>query len=200
MSVFPAPRNRNWCFTSFGKAPQFDDETAAEVGVTYMVYQKEKCPKTDREHYQGYIELNTPRTMRSVKYLLDDKTIHLEPRRGTQAQAIKYCKKLDTQLESPVEWGEPKQQGKRSDIDAIYQDIQEGSTLREVLDNHGGNALRIIHAVERAAMIFHGFCAIDEHIKLHRRIEQACEDGDTELLLTLAGPLTEVEARLKNRS
>jgi len=44
-------------------------------------------------HLQGYVEFGDCLTMGQAKKRLGDPRFHLEPRRGTQEQAVEYCKK-----------------------------------------------------------------------------------------------------------
>lgn len=156
-------RNRNWCFTSFIKPePNYDK-------IQYMVYQKEIGEETQREHYQGYVEFRDKCSIKQIKQLFNNNSLHVEPRRGTQQQAINYCKKKNTQIESPVEYGEPKKPGKRTDLDDILNDVNDGCTMEEILNNHGGNALRIINCVEKAMKVKHKLYALDDYIKLQRK-------------------------------
>lgn len=169
-------RIRNWVFTSFIK-PEPDT-----CHVQYMVYQKEVGKETQREHYQGYVEFNDKYSMRSIKGIFANSSLHLEPRRGTQEQAIAYCKKADTRIEDPVEFGTPKKQGKRSDIAEIMEDIQDGQTMKEILCDHKGNALRMIHCIDKALRVQHGLYAMDDYILLQRkgskkdRLDEKIED------------------------
>lgn len=159
-------KSRNWCFTYFGEMEDLDQ---IKDSATYLIYQLEKAPETERLHYQGYVEFKECLRMGEVKKRFGLNNIHLEPRRGTQKQAIDYCSKTDSKIKGPWIFGKPKNQGHRSDIDEIYEDIRNEMTLNEILNNHGGNALRIIHAVERAMYVHHGFSSIDNWIKLKRK-------------------------------
>lgn len=104
---------RNWCFTAF---------TEPHVPVThkhfrYAIFQKERCPETKREHYQGYIEFSQGIKLQPLKLAFEDDTVHFEGRRGTREQARAYCMKADTQLEAPKEFGEWTQnRGARVDL------------------------------------------------------------------------------------
>lgn len=113
--------SRNYCFTSF-KVPEPD-----MTKVTYMIYGEEKCPETGRLHYQGYVEFNKVQRMTGAKTIFGDDTLHLEKRRGTQEQAIEYCKK-DLVF---TEFGEPTKQGRRTDLKKI---IDENKTIEDVMD------------------------------------------------------------------
>lgn len=154
---------RNWMFTAFN-----NPVIGVDACIGYYIYQKEKAPTTGKEHWQGYIEFNKKMTMRAVKMLFGDFKLHLEMRKGTQEQAINYCSKLETRMEEPVKFGVAKKCGKRSDIDEIMTDIQEGATMREILYTHRGNALRMIHCIERAMHVEHRLSMLDHYIELNR--------------------------------
>lgn len=86
---------RNYCFTSF---KEITKDTYKNENVSYICFQQEKCPTTGKIHWQGYLELKNPSDLKNVKNIFKDSTIHLEPRRGSQKQAIDYCKKNDSKL------------------------------------------------------------------------------------------------------
>ena len=73
--------------------------------------------------------------MGKVKKLFDINFIHLEIRRGTQQQARDYCQKHDTRVDGPWEYGTPHKAGKRNDIEEMYDDIEEGFTLKKFYTN-----------------------------------------------------------------
>lgn len=167
-------RIRNYCFTSY-TVPKPDLSK-----IQYMVYQKEKCPETGREHYQGYVEFPDKHKLGGVKDIFNDRTLHLEGRRGTQKQAIDYCQKEKSRLEKPFIYGTPKNQGHRSDMDEIWDDIDEGLTMKEILANQKGNAVRMIHCIEKAMKVRHDLCPLDDYIKLKAK---AKHDKFDELIL-----------------
>lgn len=77
--------------------------------LRYFVAQLEVCPSTQKKHWQGYLEVTKKMRFSMVKKLLEEPTAHLEPRWGTQAQAIEYCTKMDTRAEpyQKIEIGQP---------------------------------------------------------------------------------------------
>lgn len=86
-------RLRNWCFT----LNNYNDEdiehiATCEKWTSYLVYGKE-VGESGTPHLQGYVEFDSAMTLKTVKKLFNNDRIHLEARRGTQAQAIDYCKK-----------------------------------------------------------------------------------------------------------
>lgn len=111
-----------WCFTSFRSVGWGDLPSRC----VYLVYQLEKCPKTDRVHWQGYVEMDAKVRMGTVKQALDDPKIHLEIRRGQPSQASAYCKKDDSRIAGPWEFGScPNDVGQRHDL------IQAAAIVRE---------------------------------------------------------------------
>ncbi len=94
-------RFRNWCFTDFGKVKP--EEWFNMEEVVYMVYQKEKCDKTDKLHYQGFVRFKNARTFSAVKKKHPE-GVHWESSRNMGA-SINYCKKEETRVEGPFEFG-----------------------------------------------------------------------------------------------
>jgi len=110
-------RCRNWCFT-------LNNPTNADIGfwqdlddwvykdsVKYVVLQEEEGENGTR-HLQGYIELTKQLRMSRMRTLFG-RRYHWEVRRGSQAQAIAYSKKLDTRVDGGlvIEWGNAKRGG-----------------------------------------------------------------------------------------
>jgi len=121
--------NRSYCFTAYSK-PVWNNDN-----IRYMVYQKEMCPETKREHFQGYIELFKPQKLSWLKKLCNE--VHWEPRRGTREQARAYCMKEESRLEPPVESGKwIKGQGERSDLSVVADSILSGISVKEVAYEH----------------------------------------------------------------
>jgi len=108
---------------------------AFDGAVRYIVFQKERAA-TGHVHYQGYVEFKKAHRLNGVRRLVS-RNAHFEPRRGTPAEAIAYCKKEDTRLEGPWEFGEAsKGQGQRSDIIAFRDAIKEGKRRRELYEEN----------------------------------------------------------------
>lgn len=131
---------RNYCFTTFlGQ----EEEVMIMKGLKdlkYMIYGIEVCPKTAQVHFQGYLELKKPMRIAALKKL-GVKTTHFEKRRGSQEQAITYCKKDGKFQETGTLTTE---QGKRSDLSAIKGLLDEGKPLAEVaqMKEHFGTFLK----------------------------------------------------------
>lgn len=89
-------QSTSWLFTAYDPEPWAFEPLKY---VKYYVAQHEMCPKTERLHLQGYIELEKRKTLGGLKKLLNSKTTHFEKRRGSQLQAIQYCTKPDTRVD-----------------------------------------------------------------------------------------------------
>lgn len=118
---------RNYCFTSFTGDTKWD----VVEGYRYLIVGKETCPTTGKTHYQCYIELNAPQRVAYLKKLFNDKTIHVEARKGTRDQARDYCKKENNFQEFGT-WN-PKGQGCRTDLIAITNKLKEGAKLTDIM-------------------------------------------------------------------
>lgn len=129
-------RYRNWCFTLYSDPSDVDFDDVRTL--RYCVYQHELCPKTGQDHWQGYMEFGTPKRMKAVKEILQDRSAHLEARRGTREQARAYCMKLDTRFpgEEPYEFGDfGTKQGQREDLNLARLLIQESPSWSSILQN-----------------------------------------------------------------
>lgn len=146
---------RNWCFTSY-RPETFHGAYSAPEGVRYMVYQHERCPTSGKIHVQGYVELTNSQRLTGVQKLLGDDTIHLETRKGTQEQARAYCMKPETRIAGPWEFGtfSKKSQGKRNDWITIKEEIKEGATYLDLLENHTSAVARYPNAVSKLCSSF----------------------------------------------
>lgn len=88
MGTVPDFKSRCWCITLWS----LDDVHRFEsLETTILVVGKETAPQTGREHYHVYVRFASPRSFHALHHQFPN--AHLEPRRGTEAQAIEYCKK-----------------------------------------------------------------------------------------------------------
>lgn len=118
-------RSRSFCFTL-----HTDDskELKFPENVRYAIYQYELAPSTGKLHAQGYMQLHTPLGIKAASKILPG--AHLEIAKGSLEDNIKYCTKVESRLpdSSPFTYGQPLQQGQRTDLKKIYDLIKEGTT------------------------------------------------------------------------
>ncbi len=133
------PKNRDWMFTDFKprhwlKLPE---------GVTYLIWQMEKCPTTGRVHHQCYVELaKQQRLTYLVKHV--SCSANFEKRLGTPEQARLYCSSKTWKgkdkgwIAGPWELGKHrvfrKGQGLRTDLANFRDAIWKGKRKSELLD------------------------------------------------------------------
>ncbi len=135
-----ASRARAYCFT-WNNPPDTCDATCQswfDEGIaSYCCYQAE-VGESGTPHLQGYIEFENARTLGGIKRALGVVSLHLEQRRGTQAQAIDYCKKAGG--ERYTEFGTPRPgQGARLDLESVKEDIKSGELNElELVEKHFG--------------------------------------------------------------
>jgi len=110
-------KHRNWVFT-------INNPTQQVISLSCQI--KFLCAtleigESGTTHYQGYLELQTSRTLEQTQRLLLDHA-HLEPRRGTKAQALSYVQKS---------WSEELQTSDNSVniFDGLTSPIQSSETI-----------------------------------------------------------------------
>lgn len=132
----------HWCWTWNAAADDADDWAAAvdapvalfDAGsMGYLVYQVEKG---EHVHLQGYVALLKKKRLRQVVKLLGGH-VHVERTRGTPAQAADYCKKADSRLAGPWEWGTaPDSRGLKSPTALAVDAVLAGTPLTTVALAH----------------------------------------------------------------
>jgi hypothetical protein len=129
-------RAKYWCFTlnNYDELELDLIKRLVERGeATYVICGIEEG-KSGTPHVQGYLELGERKRIGSLKRLGGLRRAHFESRRGTQAQAIEYCKK-DGSFE---EFGTPfaGKQGKRTDLESAIDAIKDGISVRGLWEEH----------------------------------------------------------------
>jgi len=122
--------SRSFCFTSFSIPEPKKEE------IRYIIYQKERCPTTNKIHWQGYAEFNSPIRIARAQRICGIGKSHVEKRKGTREQARAYCMKPDTQIDQPIEYGDWNAggQGSRTDLKLIFDKIKAGTPMIEVME------------------------------------------------------------------
>lgn len=67
---------------------------------------------------------------------------HWEIRKGTEEQAIAYCKKEDSRIRLGEEIGVLKGQGFRSDLIVVKRKLDSGASIRDICEDHFSTAAR----------------------------------------------------------
>lgn len=117
--------SRNVCLTINNWTQEEFDKVRNYAMVTYGIIGKEKG-ENGTPHLQCYLELKNSVKFTTMKRLWP--RAHIENRKGSGEQASNYCKKE----EDFVEWGELKNQGKRTDLEDLASLVKEGMSAEEI--------------------------------------------------------------------
>lgn len=124
-------RARNYCWTLNNYTDAEIVAIRAWTDVTYTIWAHE-VGEEGTPHLQGYTEFSKQFTVKTLKKR--NRRISWHARQGTQEQAINYCKydswpELTKLNDIIVEIGTPKQQGKRTDIEEVKDEIIGGKPV-----------------------------------------------------------------------
>lgn len=120
---------RNYCFT-FNNWTKEGREALEKCEIfTYVIFGEEIAPTTGTPHLQGYFEMKDAKTMDALhkKYL--PKGVALIEARGDSTDNKKYCSK---DAKNIYERGTPKNQGKRTDIEKVRDEIIAGKSVDNI--------------------------------------------------------------------
>jgi len=118
-------RHRSYCYT----LPNWTNEEyekLTKVKCKYQVIGKEKAPTTGTEHLQGYITFDNARSFNAVRKICQ--RWHIEVARGSPQENFEYC----TKEGNWKEFGERPEQGKRTDLVEIKDEILNGKKVDEI--------------------------------------------------------------------
>ena len=133
---------RNFVFTH-NNYKEEDLEFWRNYKCKYIIIGKEVA-STGTPHLQGYVELLKRKSFKSI---VDEipQGVHIEPRRGTQKQAMDYCKKEGDYLEV----GEPKRQGSRSDYELAKYLLENSITISQAMNDYDDFSIGTLTAYEK---------------------------------------------------
>lgn len=122
-----------------------------DIGVLSAVFQLEKGENTGYEHWQVFLRFKNQKRFTTLKSQLTKKglkTAHIESRKGTVGQAIKYCSKAETRLDGPYFFGDridtDTKRGERTDLQKLRDKVLiDGLSFDEILmGDETGSAAR----------------------------------------------------------
>jgi len=116
--------------------------------ISFATWQLEVGEEDGNAHYQGYLECMGVKSMVQLHQVAGFERAHFEVRRGSQQQAIAYANKADTRIDGPWSHGEPKEQGKRSDLIDIKRQVDEGVSLVQIWEANFGSMVRYHRSVK----------------------------------------------------
>jgi len=136
-------QKRGWVFTL--NNPKNND-IPRDLEATYCIWQLE-VGFNGTSHLQGWAYFKSPVRFSKLKKLMPE--AHWEIQRGTNFEAMDYCRKEDTRVEGPWEYGTMPQQGKRTDLTELKKSLDSGSSLSKIAEEHFGHFLRYNKGIER---------------------------------------------------
>lgn len=105
----------------------------------YIIFGQEIAPTTGTRHLQGFVYFKNPRYQSGVRKLFKWWITVSKDNKNYYKEAIEYCKKD----EKFYEWGEPPNQGDRTDLDSIAEEIiNNGARIRDIAINGNYQQLR----------------------------------------------------------
>lgn len=116
---------RSYCYTK-NNYTQEEVEAIKAIESTYHVIGFE-IGESGTPHLQGYIHFKNARSFKAVHKELFN--AHIEPTKGTPEQASEYSKKDGEYWEQ----GECPKQGKRTDVELVREEINNGNGMRGVV-------------------------------------------------------------------
>lgn len=131
-------RAKAWVFTLNNPLDTEEKELPGSVEgdiVTYICWGRE-TGEEGTPHLQGYLETEQRIRLPGLKKIEGLQRAHFEVRRGTQEQAIVYCRKDGDFLEFGTKCVVSR--GRRSDLQSFKESVDEGDTEIEVAEKHFG--------------------------------------------------------------
>ena len=139
-------RSRNWVLTQNYKdeEPKDDDYLLNEItnlrGISFTAFQLEQGEQGTK-HHQIYLSFKDAKSFTTIKRYFP--TAHIEVMEGTPQQAYAYCTKEESRIRDFVVWGEIPKQGERTDIQKMYDMLENECSLREIASSFPGQYMRM---------------------------------------------------------
>lgn len=185
--------SRNYCFTinhesecaieDFGRSFQGICEQTAHL--KRIVCQIERGESSGRLHIQGYLELTSPVRIVAIKNWSSSPLWaygHYECRRGTVEQAYAYCRKENSRVSGPYEFGDwtrLNQQGRRNDLESVAKRLRTGVSLDTVAQEFPVEFIRFSGGIRN----------LWEHMQTVSQFELVPRDWQSRLIDILEGPV-----------
>lgn len=124
--------------------------------ITYACWQLEKCPRTGRDHLQGFFQLDQAQRYTAIKRLSANfGTAHFEATKGSSEANEIYCSKTESRLLGPFRHGSMDQlgQGNRTDLATAADIIKRGLGLKRVADEQPTTFIKYHRGLEAYSKI-----------------------------------------------
>lgn len=138
----------SFCFTDFnekninnGYQSMFDDNNDVIRGIAWG---RETCPSTGKQHNQGFIQLYKQARWTSIQKMMMSKC-HFEVMNGSIAENETYCSKENKYCKL----GAFVTKGFRTDLHCIKDDLKNGVSLHDIMDNYTGDYVRYYSGISK---------------------------------------------------
>lgn len=145
--------SRRWCITDNTIAEDFSTQEWQDKlpgTCNYAVWQKEKAA-SGKVHIQAFLKLSKPMRMAGLKKCFGN--VHCEMTRGTDEQAMMYCKKEESRVEGPFEFGTLTRQGQRRELEEVADDFSKRMRLDEVALKHPATFIKFHGGFKELAQV-----------------------------------------------
>jgi len=161
----PSVQSKCWVFT-VNNYDEGELEALCALGaelpdpIKYLIFARE-FGETGTPHLQGYISFRLRKALGYVRNLVSNRG-HYERRQGSHQQASDYCKKPNSEgqpVKHPTdifEYGElpTNEQGRRTDLEAVYGAIRGGSKFADICESFPGAAIRYGSGIQRLMSLY----------------------------------------------
>lgn len=121
----------------------FDDNILSMKGIAFG---RETCPTTGRIHLQGYACFTREFSMKQIKKMLNNDTLHIEPMRGSIKSNEIYCSKEGQYMKIGTM---PVHNGSRTDIEELFNDISISLDKDELIEKNFNKYLKYNKVIDR---------------------------------------------------
>ena len=138
----------SFCFTDYNKSNIDNGYESIYAEFSDMIrgiaWGKETCPTTGRLHNQMYIQMFKQCRATAIQKMIKSKA-HFEIMMGSIQQNETYCSKegVYTKL------GHFISRGYRSDLHNIKDDLKNGSSLYDIMENYTGDFIRYSNGIQK---------------------------------------------------
>lgn len=126
-------KTRAWVFTFWNTTAERMAESMNPDEVDYAIFGNEICPDTGREHVQSYIKYKSARYWTALCKLYP--RTRIRKANGNALHNYVYCSKEG----DFVEVGKRPKQGARTDLLTVKKAVKNGSSVRNIIENHASN-------------------------------------------------------------
>ena len=150
--------SRSWCFTLHDPTPD-EINTLTDLDVVFIIFQRELCPTTEREHLQGFIRFKQAIRVAGIKKRTCIERIHIEIARGTDDANIKYCSKDESRMvgTTVTKRGKLPGTGSRSDLHRLVENIRDNVSVDTLYESFPANMLRYPRGIDNCRSYFMAF-------------------------------------------